>query len=362
MKKDKTKVIPTAAVVIALFFSLLGILLRSLSLFGAYHADTGYYDPTSILPSAFAILTAAFIPIIILLAIVFRKSLLEPMWTNGISLLFSSALLALTLLVYAISVCISLPAQTDAYVATLSALAAIFAMMFLVYLSYTLFGRELKHEGLRPYLPFALALYALLVAVALYFDKATQMNHPPKNLHMVAFIALSCYAMCEARHLLRRLKRSVAYVVTSLALFFTGAASLPNIIYSIATNRILVMSPVHDFALLAAFLYLLTRLLQMLPYKIPSLHPMATILSAREQQAAEETVTEVEEPAKSEGLAEDAENPAEVPKRTRKKSDDTPVAEPEAPESAQSEEKRGRLKKDPPDEERLDGQSSPQEE
>lgn len=310
MNKNRSKIMLTSAIVAALFFTLLGIVLRALALFEAYRPSTGYYDPAAASPSAFAILSLVLLPVLILLALVFRRAFVVPHWTSSIATLFASALLVLTLLVYTVSTLIALPSVADAYVATLTALAAVFAVIFLVYLSASLFGHEPKREGIQAYLPFALALFALLLATALYFDKTTQMNHPPKGVHMIAFIALACYAVCEARHLLGRLKSPLAYVVTSAALFFTGAASVPNVLYSLANNRILVLSPVHDFVLLAAFFYLLARLLQMLPYKIPAVHPMTANLTEREKALTEEAATTeaavIEEDATGESTEEES--------------------------------------------------------
>ncbi len=346
MNKNKSNIMLTSAIIAALFLSLLGILIRTFSLFEAFHADTGYYDPAAASPSAFTVLSLAVIPVILLLAVFFRRCFMAPMWTSGIATLFASALLSLTLSVYTVSVVISLPAQSDSYVATLTALAAVFAVIFLAYLCCILFGMEQSREGVQAYLPFALALFALLVAVALYFDKTTQMNQPPKELHMVAFIALACYAICEARYLLGRLKSPLAYVATSLALFFTGAASVPNAVYSIATNRILVLSPVHDFVLLAAFLYLIARLLQMLPYKIPAVHPMTIVLAEREKQAAKEAA--ITEEATVEEVAPESENFKEG-NAPATASQDTEMQEQEGSEEKPTEKKPRKKKNTPSD-------------
>ncbi len=307
MNKDKTKILSTIAVAVALFFSVLGILFRSLALFLSYNPETGYFASGASFPLTFWILALSVIPLLVLVSLFFRRYLMAPLWVPSLSILASSALLVLSLLVFVVSSFFEIPRMTDAYLPTLSVFASLFAVVSIFYFGHAIFGLSPKREGILPYLPVGVSLYALLSAIVFYFDKTVAINSPPKNMHMVAFIALSLYALCETRYLLERLKTPLAYVAVSLALFFTGAASIPNLLYSIATNRILALSTIYDFVLFAAFLYLLARLLGMLPYRITSVHPLVTALEAHAEAA--------EEKCKADAPAPEEQSPEETVKR-----------------------------------------------
>jgi hypothetical protein len=128
----------------------------------------------------------------------------------------------------------------------------------------------------------------LLNAMLFYFDRSMQMNAPAKLLHLFAFLLLACYFITESRGILLKAKPALSFFLAAAALFFSAAASVPNLLYHLVAGRTLTLHSTYDFLLLAAALYTLARLLQMLPYERPAIHRLVQSILHRRADNVEE--------------------------------------------------------------------------
>ena len=287
----------TAVILSAPFLALVGVILQSVSLFLEYDKSKGYFSENAPLHAAFAWFVLAAALVFVILAAIFRREISSPTYTGSLTVFFSSAFMIVTLLCYAMTGIFSL-AQADKYTSIFLVLAAFAAVASAIYFALFLTAAA-PHTAKRATLGLAPAFLPLFAAMILYFDKTTQINHPVKLLSMLAFLAVACYALGECRGLFGRQASPLHFVVTAVALLLSAAASVPNILYTLTEGKELVLSTVNDFLLFSYSLYLLARLLQMLPYDLPITHRMVRGFLNKMEEAAEEPI-EVAVPAEEE--------------------------------------------------------------
>jgi hypothetical protein len=240
--------------------------------------------------------------VLIALAIIFRRESSSPTYTGSLTVFFSSAFMIVTLLCYAMTGIFSVP-QADKYTAVFLVLAALTAVGSAVYFALFLTATS-PVNARRAILGLAPAFLPLFAAMILYFDKTEQINHPVKLLSMLAFLAVACHALGECRGLFGRQSPALHFVVTGMALLLGTVASVPNILYTLAEGKELVLSTVNDFLLFSYSLYLLARLLQMLPYDLPITHRMVRgFLNKMEETETETTPEEPAEEAEPEQIS-----------------------------------------------------------
>lgn len=285
------KYLLTAAILSAPFLALVGVVLQSAALFTEY--EGGYFAATAPLHLTVCWFLFAALLVFIALAIIFRREISSPTYTGSLTVFFSSAFMIVTLLCYAMTGIFSVP-KADKYTAVFLVLAALTAVGSAVYFALFLTATS-PVNARRAILGLAPAFLPLFAAMILYFDKTEQINHPVKLLSMLAFLAVACHALGECRGLFGRQSPALHFVVTGMALLLGTVASIPNILYTLAEGKELVLSTVNDFLLFSYSLYLLARLLQMLPYDLPITHRMVRGFLNKMEEA--ETETTPEEPA-----------------------------------------------------------------
>ena len=198
------------------------------------------------------------------------------------------------------------------------------ALLSIFYYSFFLRNKEMATSTLRTYLALAPALLSLACAILLYFDQSMQMNSPAKLLALAAFVSLTFAALVECRFYAEPPKGAFRYLSLAVAFYFTMTASVPNLIYTLVHNKVLMLSSAYDFLLFAFGLYLLARLCALLPEGEKKTHALV--------REAAEAPTEEEAPAPTEEEAAPAPGEEEIP-----------VEEASAP--APDEEKKPRAKK-----------------
>ena len=290
MSLQKKRIL-TAAILSAPFLALVGVILQSAALFTEYEGS--YFAEKAPLHLTVCWFLFAAVLVFTVLAIVFRREISSPTYTGSLTVFFSSAFMIVTLLCYAMTGIFSVP-QADKYTAVFLVLAALAAVGSAIYFALFLAPTS-PVTTKRALLGLAPAFLPLFAAMILYFDKTEQINHPIKLLSMLAFLAVACHALGECRGLFGRQSPALHFVVTGAALLLATVASVPNILYTLAEGKELVLSTVNDFLLFSYSLYLLARLLQMLPYDLPITHRMVRgFLSKMEEP--EEVPVEVEAP------------------------------------------------------------------
>lgn len=341
MTNKQNKALLLAAVIAVPVLSIAALLLRVVALFTVFDGKE-YFFSASQLPSAFVILTLASLLVFLLFAI-FARKVLAPgnVERTELSLYFSSAFLTLSLAVLAfLSVLSAIGTQTPLmplFHAALAVLAVFSAVYFLLFLKNV----TVAATAPRAYLALAPALFSLTAAILLYFDRSTQMNTPAKLLALATFIALAFVFLVECRAYAIGALPARRYLSLAIGFYFSITASLPNLVYTLVRGDELMLSSAYDFALFAFALYFLARLIEMLPVKEKSVHPLvrelkeeADVLSDEEDEAeadADADEDEVEdaplEQAPTEPAAEEA--PVKKPRTKKAKAEETAPSEAE---------------------------------
>ncbi len=330
-EKQKNKILILSTVVAVPLLSLAAVIIRALALFTDFDGADYFLSLTS-LPSAYLILSLAVVFVVALFAILLRKrmKLSEAQESTELPLLFSSAFLSVTLAATLLVSIFSAISSKDPLISFFHALIAVLAALTVGYLSFFLRGVAPTHSLLRTYLSLSPVLLTLSAAILLYFDHSTQINSPAKLLALAAFLSLALTFLVECRYYFTSPRAAMRYLTLGIGFYLSISASLPNLIYTLARGNALVLSSVYDFLLFAFALYLLARLLELLPERDRETHGMvcnaaAEAVAESEEQAGEEPTESTESvEAPSEATAADA--PAEpepeatpAPKKSTKK-------------------------------------------
>ena len=309
IKKNHPKLPMQIGVLLAPLLALIGIILQCTLLLGDYDASSGYFAGASVsalIMPAFFIATAI---VLLICTLIIRRCIPPAPDNRGLTVLFSGAFLSVALAVAALCTALALPATKDGYLRFISTVALIGAISSFIYIALTLRGD--RFPTLRAALSAAPTVYAMFAAMYLYFDKTMQMNAPVKLLQLVSYLILACYSLSECRNVIGRKKPALNFFTTSLALVFCGVASVPSIVYTAVHNTATVLSVAGDFVLFAFFLYILARLIQLLPIESPKLHSMVGVILNREEETATEEVLEEEEELEQESFDFSEEEPEE---------------------------------------------------
>ncbi len=252
------------------FFTLLVFILQCVSLFREYDASTGYYTAQAPVRTACLIVMSVAVLLFLIFALICRKPISTPVYTGSLSILFSSAFMAVCALAFTCITAFSIPSTEGitAVVAVLAAVAGLFSTCYFAWFLHPTSPLSLQRGmlGLSP------AFLSVFAAMLLYFNTDEQINHPQKLLSLFAFAVCTFFALAECRGLLSRVSPAYLYLVNAIGVMAATAASLPNILYTLIQGKELVLSTVYDFLLFAYALYMLARLLQMLPYDLPVTH------------------------------------------------------------------------------------------
>ena len=284
----------TAGIIFAPIFSLVAVILQCVSLFREFDGERGYFAESAPVRTALLAFIAVALLVFAVWAVIFRREFSPPVYTGSLTVFFSSSFMVVTLLVLAISGFLAI-ASAKGTVAAFLLLASIFALVSAIYFALFLHPASPINTK-RGMLGIAPAFFALFMAMILYFDQSAQMNHPAKLLSLLAFLLIAVYGLGECRGLFCRQAPALQFFFTAVAMLISAVASVPNILYTLIEGRELVLSTVYDFLLFAYSLYMLARLLQMLPYDLPMTHSMVRGFLQKEEDAlASEDETQEQE-------------------------------------------------------------------
>ncbi len=104
-------------------------------------------------------------------------------------------------------------------------------------------------------------VFCLSYTLYLYFETALPLNADVKIDAELALLASALFFLFEARIALGRTMWATRTALGLSALVLTAGASIPNIIYYIRRHTPVLETPIHDFLLLAFFLYIFVRLI-----------------------------------------------------------------------------------------------------
>lgn len=284
-KKKYTKLPMQIGVLLAPVLALLGIILQSVALFVSYDPSSDYYVGTFRLPAFLPLFFGCVGLLLLIYTLAIRRRIPAAPNENTLTVYFSGAFLILALTVAALCTVFSLPAQEDIYLRVLAIGAAVTAFASFIYMALVL--RKDRLCRLRSALSVAPVLFALISAMYLYFDKSLQMNAPYKLLQIFAYLLLACYGLSECRNMIGRAKPALNFFVSSVTAVACACASLPTVIYTAVRQESAGLSIAGDFVLFAFFLYILARILQLLPSDSIALHRLVGSFLSREEENEE---------------------------------------------------------------------------
>lgn len=292
------------------FLALVTVLLQCVSLFTEYEEDRGYFASSAPLHTAVGVILAIAFLLFLVFTITLRRELSTPSYAETLSVFFSAGLSVVSLVMYAIFTVIAFT-KASGFVGALMLLSALLACAAAVYFACFLFPTAPQTTA-RGMLGLSFVFFCLLASFILYFDMSTQMNAPAKLLSLFTFALLTLYALGECRGLFGRQSPALQYLLTAFCLLLSLTASVPNILFTVVRGKELVLSTVYDFVLLAFGLYLLSRLIQMLPRVLPVTHPLIRVFlrddaeAEEEEEPEEEAEEEIEEVEEGDEEAEEA--------------------------------------------------------
>ena len=237
--------------------TIVGIALRTVNMFLFFDYDINYYSAGAVLPVVSAIFFALAAVVITIVSAGARELPLTADGTEkGIVIKFVSFLSSLSFIFSASG---TLGAATFIPVAVLTTALYISAVYFLLNLTRSPLGVQ------------ALASVAIIMSltsfIALsYFDPYIQMNSPIKvHLHL-AMLSSMLFITAEARSIIGMIKKRFYIFSLSMAVFFTGIASVPNAAAILAKKLEYNATPAYymfDTVTFFLFVYLLCRLVKL---------------------------------------------------------------------------------------------------
>lgn len=303
----RIKILLRIGVLAAPVIACAAVILRAVALLMDFEIDREYFSKDSLLPTALSGVLLGTLVLFVLIALFLRRPLRHEPAPRSLFLFFTEVLLAIALFVAFVYGLFSLSDLSEPFLRVFTALTAFCAVASAVYFLLVLYGAAGRLTVL---LSFAPVFYGLFAAMALYFDKTTQINHPAKALSLAALAFLSLYFLSACRAVLERRKPALHFCISSVALVMSATASIPALLYTMANNIPSLLSVVDDFAMFAFALYILAQHLRQLPHKEPARHALVESMMAAE--AAPIAVDPTEAADESDGAdAENAEDAAD---------------------------------------------------
>ena len=264
---------------------ILAAVLRTVALLTEYDAAIGFYSAPafSITVAAIAVLTT-----LTLAAFTYEKRAsftFSPDYRDLPSLA-SGVFLAVVLVFFGVTLLLD-SFNRPLFILILSALLAACAVAGAFV--FVLRGFDGTAAGsARAMLTLPIATFAVLFALYLSFEETMMLNAPPKLLGIATWSSVAFFFLGETRIALERAKWPLHTFITAVTLVLTLTASLPNLIYYLASGEPLLGNTAHDFAALGVFLYALARITAAFRLAIKKAAP-ATRFVSNGYEAAEPT-------------------------------------------------------------------------
>ncbi len=247
-------------------FTVISIVLRTLSLLFFYDKEIGYYKLGAVLPA----ISNIFIVLALMLIaagsfFLTNNSELTREKDKGIAIKISSALCVLA---SAFFVIISVYLMTSLTVAPSLKIFIFFAASFFsaVYFLANLLPMKAELQAISSV---AIVIFLVYTLGASYFDAFLQMNSPNKIFLHLACIATMCFFLSEARALLGKTRKKLYLFFLCASTLIGGSTSIPTIIAYHSGALLNYDYILSDYAILALWIYIAVRLvLCFLPRKI----------------------------------------------------------------------------------------------
>lgn len=287
----KTKRAYKGYLTLSLLLALVLTVLRSAALLWHYDAAIGYFEAGVGLPELANLLTLLALPLCVSLCFTLGGGKLKGAQTRfHLPTAFSSALVAFLLIAFAalhvteLSSELSAGTEADLRPIVTSALAALFSVLGSVsFILSASMGAEVSAK--KAFSSSAVVLFAIVYALFLYFDTELPINAPEKLLSQITLLSVALFFLYETRIALAQPMPAVRAAFGILAMILTASSSVPNLLYYAANGRAVLETPVHDFLILALFLYLVARLTSLVPRDDQGVSPFFRDALADEEES-----------------------------------------------------------------------------
>ena len=257
--KLSAKKLYQGALLIAAFFALLLVILRTVLVLGKYDAALGHFQESFLSSYGYGLCLAIAVIFFLFFAIITRDRAPSPDFSSSPLTLLSSAFAAFAAFVWILDTAIAMLGKTATSTETLLLVLCLLSSLSLIgYMGAVALSR--KSLSLSVGTCLGGALFCVFYALLAYFNTSFTLNSPIKIFDQMTFLSLLLFFLAEAR--MRLGKRGAPFYAFSAmtAFVMTAADSLPGLIYFAARENALVGSFMHDFLVFALFLYVLARL------------------------------------------------------------------------------------------------------
>ncbi len=250
--------------------SVVGIALRSYSLFNCFDKGVGYYAADAILPDVFHILCVAVCIFAIVLVFVLPKSKnyeYSPRLSAGTFGKIGSVFALVGTATYALYSLLSLsddmpvafgPVAKSSVISAVSLFVMIFGVLAVIYFLLVFSKKTEKGDG-HVIFGYCVILFVLMILAKSYFDFYTTMNSPNKLLTQTTLMLFMLYMLCELRFSLGISVPRLYSGLSFAAIYFTLVSSVPGIIAFGAGIFNKVEYLLCDFVLLTYAVYVCAR-------------------------------------------------------------------------------------------------------
>ncbi len=270
--KDTVKKTYLTVLLAALALAFAGTVTRTVLLLTAYDASLGHFEDT--------VLSSVLFPLIPIIAAVFyfafgilmRTELDGKILESSLLTVFSAAFAAVAGAVWIITH-ISLVFSAEGISLAFGILMLICAVGLIFYFVLTALGT--KNESLQVLTCLCAVLFCVFYILFAYFDTAFVLNSPIKVFDQVVLLCLILFFLAECRFSFGAISYAAYLPVTLLAATVTMINAFPALIYAVAEGEPLLGDVMHDFLILAFFLYATARLITALGRKTAEEEPSA---------------------------------------------------------------------------------------
>ena len=267
--KFSVKKLPLFALLGVLLFALLLTVVRTVLALSAYDAVLGHFKAGFFADYGFALFAVLAVIVFLFFVIMTREHTPRVSLESTPFSVLASAFVAIATFAWLLDTLFALVGKTESTAETVLFILTVVSSLGLIAYMATV-ALSLSNLTLTVGAGMAALLFCIFYAMLAYFNTAFTLNSPIKVLDQVTFLALLLFFMAETRLRLGKRGAGLYLFCAMAALVFSAADSIPGLVYFAAKKTALVGSFMHDFLVLALFLYVLSRLFVTLSQSQPN--------------------------------------------------------------------------------------------
>lgn len=234
------------------------VTLRTIALLGGYDAAIGRYD-SQVLALINGLLLLAVVGALAILTHELREMFVIKPSYRDLPTLFSGAFTAVALILFGITLAVGISDGTVRHAAVLAVFSGLMAIVGAVLFILRAFDGAAQ-GGRFALLNLPIAVLGVSYPLYLTLRGDLRIADPAVIMATVTWVVIAFFFLGEARVALNRAMWALHTYITVLTVIFTATLALPNLIYHPINGTALLGNSEQDFAVLAIFLYALSRL------------------------------------------------------------------------------------------------------